>query len=60
MNKKLSQLIDESIRLELNITLNIEKSSGGLHFQLAMEKSFTSSIMKIFQELNNDKKGSLQ
>jgi hypothetical protein len=34
--------------------LDIEKSAGELHYQLAMEKSPTSSIMKIFQGLNKD------
>ncbi|MHC4183265.1 MAG: hypothetical protein ACYSWS_00940 [Planctomycetota bacterium] len=37
-----------------NIALDIEKSAGELHYQLAMEKSPTSSIMKIFQGLNKD------
>ena len=39
-----------------NIALDIEKSAGEIHFQLAMEKSPTSSIMKIIQELNKDYK----
>jgi len=37
-----------------NIALDIEKSAGEFHYQLAMEKSPTSSIMKIFQGLNKD------
>ena len=37
-----------------NIALNIEKSAGELHFQLAMEKSPTSSIMEVLQILNKD------
>ena len=58
-NKKLISLLKEykekppSRETAFNIALNIEQSTGELHFQLAMEKSFTSSIMKIFQELNN-------
>ncbi len=61
-NKKLISLLKEykekppSRGTAFNIALNIEQSTGELHFQLAMEKSFTSSIMKIFQELNNDYK----
>ena len=35
-----------------NIALNIEKSAGELQFQLAMEKSPTSSIMEVLQILN--------
>ncbi len=37
-----------------NIALNIEKSAGELHFQLAMETSPTSSIMEVLQVLNKD------
>ncbi len=61
-NKKLVSLLKEykekppSRKSAFNIALNIEKSAGELHFQLAMEKSPTSSIMKIFQELNKDNK----
>ncbi len=61
-NKKLISLLKEykekppSRETAFNIALNIEQSTGELHFQLAMEKSFTSSIMKIFQELNNEYK----
>ncbi len=61
-NNKLVSLLKEykeklpSRETAFNITLDIEQSTGELHFQLAMEKSFTSSIMKIFQELNNDYK----
>ncbi len=39
-----------------NIALDIEQSAGEIHYQLAMEKSTTSSIMKIFQGLNKDDK----
>jgi hypothetical protein len=59
-SKKLISLLKEykakppSRETAFNIALNIEQSTGELHFQLAMEKSFTSSIMKTFQELNND------
>jgi ferritin len=35
-----------------NTALNIEKSAGELQFQLAMEKSPTSSIMEVLQILN--------
>ena len=61
-NKKLISLLKEykekppSRETAFNCALNIEQSTGEIHFQLAMEKSFTSSIMKIFQELNNDYK----
>jgi hypothetical protein len=61
-NDKLISLLKEykekppSRETAFNIALNIEQSTGELHFQLAMEKSLTSSIMKIFQELNNDYK----
>ncbi len=61
-NNKLISLLKEyketppSRETAFNIALNIEQSTGELHFQLAMEKSFTSSIMKIFQELNNEYK----
>jgi hypothetical protein len=61
-NKKLISLLKEykekppSRETAFNIAMNIEQSTGELHFQLAMEKSFTSSIMKIFQELNKDYK----
>jgi hypothetical protein len=37
-----------------NIALNIEKSAGELHFQLAIETSPTSSIMEVLQVLNKD------
>ena len=36
-----------------NIALDIEKSAGELHFQLAMEKSSTSRIMEVLQVLND-------
>ena len=61
-NNRLTSLLKEykenppSRETAFNIALNIEQSTGELHFQLAMEKSFTSSIMKIFQELNNEYK----
>ncbi len=61
-NKKLISLLKEhkenppSRETAFNIALDIEQLPGELHFQLAMEKSFTSSIMKIFQELNKDYK----
>ena len=62
INNKLASLLKEykenppSRETAFNIALKIEQSTGELHFQLAMEKSFTSSIMKIFQELNNEYK----
>ncbi len=62
INNKLASLLKEykenppSREAAFNIALKIEKSTGELHFQLAMEKSFTSGIMKIFQELNNEYK----
>jgi hypothetical protein len=62
INNKLASLLKEyeenppSRETAFNIALWIEQSTGELHFQLAMEKSFTSSIMKIFQELNNEYK----
>ena len=46
-NKKLC-----SRRMLFNIALEIEQLAGELHYQLAMETSPTSSIMKIFQEMN--------
>ncbi|MFQ5788625.1 MAG: hypothetical protein ACE5H1_11675 [Thermodesulfobacteriota bacterium] len=58
-NNKLTSLLREykenppSRETAFNIALDIEQSPGELHFQLAIEKSFTSSIMKTFQELNN-------
>ena len=61
-NKKLISLLKEykenppSRETAFNIALDIEQLPGELHFQLEMEKSFTSSIMKIFQELNKDYK----
>ncbi len=61
-NKNLISLLKEykekppSRETAFNIALDIEQSPGELQFQLAMEKSFTSSIMKIFQELNKDYK----
>ncbi len=61
-NDKLISLLKEykekppSRETAFNIALDIEQSTGEIHFQLAMEKSLTSSIMKIFQELNNDYK----
>ncbi len=61
-NSKLTSLLKEykekppSRETTFNIALDLEQSTGELHFQLAMEKSLTSSIMKIFQELNKDSK----
>ncbi len=61
-NNKLTSLLKEykktppSRESAFNIALDIEQSPGELHFQHAMEKSFTSSVMKTFQELNKDKK----
>lgn len=61
-NNKLISLLKEykekppSKETAFNIALDIEQSTGEIHFQLAMEKSLTSSIMKIFQELNKDYK----
>ncbi len=59
-NKKLNSLLKEykknppSRETAFNVAMNIEHSTGELHFQLAMEKPFASSIIKIFQDLNND------
>ncbi len=59
-NNKLISLLKEynekppSRESAFNIALNIEKSAGELHFQLAMEKSPTSSIMEVLQVLNKD------
>jgi ferritin len=61
-NNKLTSLLKEykenppSRETAFNIAMDIEQLPGEQHFQLAMEKSLTSSIMKTFQELNNDKK----
>ena len=61
-NNKLTSLLKEhkekppSRETAFNIAMDIEQLPGELHFQLAMEKSFTSSIMKTFQELNNNYK----
>ena len=59
-SKKLISLLKEykenppSRETAFNVALGIEYSAGELHFQLAMEKRFVSSIIKIFQDLNND------
>jgi hypothetical protein len=59
-NNKLISLLKKynekppSRKSAFNIALNIEKSAGELHFQLAMEKSPTSSIMEVLQVLNKD------
>ena len=59
-NNKLVSLLKEynekppSRESAFNIALNIEKSAGELHFQLAIETSPTSSIMEILQVLNKD------
>ncbi len=61
-NNKLIPLLKEyrekppSRETAFNIALDLEQSTGELHFQIAMEKQVTSGIMKIFQELNNDYK----
>ena len=39
-----------------NIALDIEQLAGELHFQLAMEKPFTSTIMDIYHKLNKEDK----
>ena len=39
-----------------HIALEIEQLAGELHFQLAMEKPLTSTIMEIFQKMNKDDK----
>ncbi len=59
-NNKLVSLLKEynekppSRESAFNIALNIEKSAGELHFQLAIETSPTSSIMEVLQVLNKD------
>ncbi len=42
--------------MAFNTVLNIEKSVGELHFQLAIETSPTSGIMEVLQVLNNASK----
>jgi ferritin len=42
--------------MAFNTALNIEKSAGELHFQLAIETSPTSGIMEVLQALNNGRK----
>ncbi len=60
-NKLISMLKEYRIKLPsrkktFNIALDIEQLAGELHFQLAMEKPLTSTIMEIFHKLNqNDK-----
>ena len=61
-NKKLSSMLEKYIKkhpsrkMAFNIALDIEQSAGEFHYQLAMEKTPTSNIMKIFQGLNKDNK----
>ena len=61
-NDKLVSLLNEykekppSRETAYNCALDIEQSIGEIHFQLAMDKSSASYIMKIFQELNKGNK----
>lgn len=62
MNGKLSALLEEysktapSRETAFNVALNLEESAGEVHFQRAMEKSETSTIMMMLQMLNIDDK----
>jgi ferritin len=62
VNGKLSALLEEysksipSRETAFNVALNLEESAGEVHFQRAMEKPPTSTIMRMFQRLNKDDK----
>ena len=62
VNSKLASLLEEysqnppSREAAFNIALNVEESAGEVHFQRAMEKSSTSTMMRVFQILNKDDK----
>ena len=61
-NNKLISMLKEyrkklpSRKKTFNIALNIEHLAGEHHFQLAMAKPLTSTIMEVFHKLNKDNK----
>lgn len=62
VNSKLAPLLEEysenppSREAAFNVALNVEESAGEVHFQRAMENYSTSTMMRVFQILNNDDK----